>query len=92
MSSIPRIVKDAAFYRNRRGTLMIMVTGRFSHRALPLTAKVGRIHVEGISISNDGKTFSGILPEAPNSGDELVVQYPPEPPVRTGVHYAVPTS
>ncbi len=80
-------ITRASFYRLPDGTLMIVGRGMFPKRALPLTAKVGSLDVEGISLGADGQSFTGILPRSPNTGDELVVRYLPEPPTRTGVRF-----
>lgn len=76
-----------SFYRGPAGALMVLCTGDFPHRALPLFARVGNVVVEGISISPDGRQFMGRLPRTPNAGDELVVSFLPQPPTRTGVRF-----
>ena len=68
------MVTSASFYRLPNGTLTVVCSGVFPHRALPLVAKVGSIDVEGISISPDGQSFVGVLPRSPNAGDERVVR------------------
>ncbi len=80
-------ITSASFYRLPDGTLTVVCRGRFPKRALPLTAKVGSVDVEGISLSADGQSFMGVLPRSPNTGDELVVRYLPEPPARTDVRF-----
>ena len=84
------MVTSASFYRLPDGTLMIVGRGLFPKRALPLMAKVGSVDVESISLGADGQRFTGILPKSPNTGDELVVRYLPEPPTRTGVLFPAP--
>jgi hypothetical protein len=81
------MVRSALFYRLPNGTLIVVCKGFFPKRALPLVAKVGAIDVEGISLSPDGQNFTGILPRFPNTGDELVVRYLPEPPTHTRVRF-----
>lgn len=81
------MVSSASFYRLPNGTLTVICRGVFPHRALPLVAKVGSIDVEGISISPGGQSFIGVLRKSPNTGDELVVRYLPELPIRTGVRF-----
>jgi len=81
------MVTNASFYRLPNGTLSVVCRGVFPQRALPLVAKVGNIDVEGISISPGAQSFTGILRRSPNTGDELVVRYLPEPPIRTGVRF-----
>jgi hypothetical protein len=78
---------NASFYTLPNGTLIVAATGRFRTRALPLVARVGDVYVEGISTSPDGSGFTGKLPTTPRGGDELVVRYPPEPELRTGVRF-----
>jgi len=79
------MVTSASFYRLPNGTLAVFCSGVFPHRALPLTAKVGDVDVEGISISPGSQSFMGVLRKSPRVGAELVVRFPPEPPIRTGV-------
>jgi hypothetical protein len=78
---------NATFHRLPGGRVAIVIKGRFHHRALPLMATVGRIHVEGMSMNPSGTIVSGTLPTTPNAGDELVIRYYPEPSVRTGIKY-----
>jgi len=80
-------ITSASFYRLPNGTLTVVCKGAFPKRALPLMAKVGTVDVEGISLSSDGRGFMGMLSKSPNSGDELVVRYLPEPPTRTGIRF-----
>jgi hypothetical protein len=78
------MVTSAVFYRLPNATLAVVCSGVFPHRALPLVAKVGNVDVEGISISPGAQSFTGLLRRSPNAGDELVVRFLPEPPIRTG--------
>ena len=80
-------VSRASFYRLPTGSLVMICAGHFPRRALPLVAKVGAVHVQGISISPDGQSFMGTLNDTPNAGDEVVVRYLPEPPTRTGIRF-----
>jgi hypothetical protein len=80
-------VRRGSFYRRPDGTLMVLCVGSFPRRALPLFARVGRVMVQGISLSPDGTRFTGRLVRTPNAGDELVVRYLPEPPTPTGIRF-----
>jgi hypothetical protein len=84
------MVSSASFYRLPNGTLAVVCRGVFPHRALPLVAKVGSVDVEGISISPGAQGFTGLLRKSPNAGDELVVRFLPEPPIRTGMRFPAP--
>jgi hypothetical protein len=84
------MVTSASFYRLPNGTLAVVCRGVFSHRALPLVAKVGSVDVEGISISPGAQSFTGLLRRSPNAGDELVVRFLPEPPIHTGQSFPAP--
>lgn len=79
----------ATFRRNNAGQLIVSARDRrFVQRALHPLARVGRIPVTGVQAKNGELT--GVVKGQPGAGDELIVQYPPEPEIRTGIRYSEP--
>lgn len=60
----------------------------FVARALHPMARVGATPVMVLSCRNG--TFRGVVLGTPRPGDELVVRYPPEPELPTGVRVPAP--
>lgn len=74
------------FSRNRAGQLVVRAQDRrFVQRALHPMARVGRIPVTGVQAGFG--VLIGVVRGRPSPGDELIVQYPPEPEIRTGIRY-----
>ena len=74
------------FRRNAQGQLIVTVRDRrFVQRALCPYARVGDVPVVGIMAANG--ELKGIVRGRPAPGAEVIVQYPPEPEIRTGVRY-----
>jgi hypothetical protein len=77
----------ATFRRNSAGQLVVSARGPgLVARALHPMARVGTVPVVGILCRRG--VLTGRLEGTPRPGDELVVRYPPEPELRTGVRYA----
>lgn len=79
---------NGMFSRNPAGQLVVEARNpRFVARALHAMATVGNVPVVGILCSRG--VLKGVLLGTPQQGDELVVRYPPEPAIRTGVRYTL---
>ena len=77
------------FSRISSGQLVVEARDqRFVQRALHPLARIGHISITGVQ-SRDG-VLRGVVLGQPTPGDELVVQYLPEPEIRTGIHYNGP--
>ncbi|MEQ1564150.1 MAG: hypothetical protein ABMA64_00840 [Myxococcota bacterium] len=76
------------FTRTPEGVVLISASDpRFVARALHPMARVGSTPVVGVVCV--GGTLTGRVLGNPSPGAELVVRYPPEPEIRTGVQYAL---
>lgn len=81
-----RIAATGTFTRGPAGQLLVQArSDRFVARALHPMARVGSVAVIGVTCS-DG-VLRGMLLGTPREGDELIVSYPPEPELRTGVTF-----
>jgi hypothetical protein len=81
----------AVFVPGPAGSLEVFVSGSFPSRALYLTARVGDVAVERVSVGPNGDAFWGVLRRAPAAGAKLYVRYPPGPEVETAVRYTPPS-
>lgn len=85
--NIPRNARvTGSFSRDAQGRIVVDARGpSFVARALHPMARVGAVPVVGLQCS--GGVLKGLLLGTPREGDELVVRYPPEPELRTGVWF-----
>jgi len=79
-----------SFSRNSARQVVVRAEdSRFVERALHPMARVGRVPVTGVQAGSG--VLTGVVQGRPESGDELIVQYPPEPEIHTGIRYTEPS-
>ena len=87
--NLPRNLKVTGSFRRETGG-RIVVEARstiFVARALHPMARVGNVPVVGVTCSKG--VLTGLVLGTPRQGDELVVRYPPEPEMPTGVRFSL---
>ena len=85
-SAARSIDATGSFSRTAGGQIVVEARHRaFVARALHPMARVGSTPVVGLRCS--GGVLRGLVLGTPGPGDELVVRYPPEPELRTGIAF-----
>jgi hypothetical protein len=86
MSISRDINATGSFRRDEAGRIIVDARSTFFvARALHPMSRVGRVPIVGLQCS--GGALTGLLLGTPQRGDELVVRYPPEGELRTGVRF-----